>query len=107
MDAKFHPAIAAVKAGDIEQFKALIAKDPSLATARSSRSHPTLLQCVTLDGKDQPHNVEMAQILIDAGAELDEPLVSAASMDNRAVAELRSEERRVGKECRSGWSAKQ
>jgi len=88
MDAKFHPAIAAVKAGDIEQFKALIAKDPSLATARSSRSHPTLLQCVTLDGKDQPHNVEMAQILIDAGAELDEPLVSAASMDNRAVAEL-------------------
>lgn len=88
MDAKFHPAIAAVKAGDIEQFKALIEEDPSLATARSSRSHPTLLQCVTLDGKDQPHNVEMAQVLIDGGAELHEPLVSAASMDNRAVAEL-------------------
>ena len=88
MDAKFHPAIAAVKAGDLERFKALIEEDPSLATARSSRSHPTLLQCVTLDGKDQPHNVEMAQVLIDAGAELDEPLVSAASMDNRAVAEL-------------------
>ncbi len=88
MDAKFYPAMAAVKAGDLEKFKALIANDPSLATSRSSRSHPTLLQCVTLDGKDQPHNVEMAEILIDAGAELNEPLVAAASIDNRGVAEL-------------------
>ena len=88
MDSKFHPAIAAVKADDLEQFKALIAADPSLATARSSRSHPTLLQCVALDGKDKPNNVAMAEVLIDAGAELNEPLVAAASMNNRAVAEL-------------------
>jgi ankyrin repeat protein len=88
MDAKFHPAMLAVKTGDLEKFKALVAADPSLATSRSSRSHPTLLQCVVLDGKDKPHNVEMAQILIDAGAELNEPFGATASMDNRVCAEL-------------------
>ena len=47
-----------------------------------------MLQAVALDGKDNPNNVEMAEALIDAGAELNEPLVAAASIDNRAVAEL-------------------
>ena len=88
MDAKFHPVMAAGAAGDIEKFKALIAEDPSLATSRSSCGHPTLLQCVVLDGKDRPYNVEMAQVLIDAGAELNEPLIACGSMDNRACAEL-------------------
>ena len=88
MEAKFHSAIAAIRTGDLEKFKALVAEDPSLATSRSSKSHPTLLQCVTLDGKDKPNNVEMAQVLIDAGAELNEPLVAAASIDNHVVAEL-------------------
>ena len=87
MDTKFHPAVAAVKSDDLERFKALIAADPSLATSRSSICHPTLLQCVALDGKDKPNNVAMAEVLIDAGAELNEPLVAAASMNNRAVAE--------------------
>ena len=88
MDAKFHPAIAAIRSGDLENFKALITQDPSLATSRSSRSHPTLLQCLTLDGKDKPNNVEMARVLIEAGAELNEALVAAASINNHAVAEL-------------------
>ena len=88
MDARFHPAMNAVKTGDLEQFKAALAADPSLATARSTRSHPTLLQCVVLDGNDKPHNVEMAQILIDAGAELNEPFGATASIDNRPCAEL-------------------
>jgi ankyrin repeat protein len=88
MDAKFRPAMAAVRSSDLEKFKGLIAADPSLATSRSSTSHPTLLQCVALDGKDKPNNVEMAKVLIDAGAEVDEPLGAAASIDNRAVAEL-------------------
>ena len=82
MDPKFHPAIAAVKAGDLETFRALLRDDPSLATDRSSNSHPTLLQCVVLDGKDVPHCAEMAQLLIDAGAPVDEPLIAAASIDN-------------------------
>ena len=88
MDTKFHPAVAAVKSDDLEKFKALIAADPSLATSRSSRSHPTLLQCVALEGKDKPNNVAMAEALIDAGAEINEPFVAAASINNRTVAEL-------------------
>lgn len=80
--------MAAIRAGDLEKFKALVSQDPTLATSRSSRSHTTLLQCVTLDGKDKPNNVEMARVLIEAGAELNEALVGAASMNNRAVAEL-------------------
>ena len=88
MDKKFHPAIEAMRAADVEKLRALVAADPSLATSRSTRSHPTLLQALVLDGKDKPKNVEMVQVLIDAGAELNEPLVAAASIDNRAAAEL-------------------
>lgn len=78
----------AIQAGDLETFRSLITADPSLATTRSTRSHPTLLQCLVLDGKDKPNAVEMAKVLIDAGAELNEPLVAAGSIDNRPVAEL-------------------
>ncbi|PWT93444.1 MAG: hypothetical protein C5B55_04605 [Blastocatellia bacterium] len=88
MDTKFVPAVAAVRAGDLERFKALVTEDPSLATSRSSKSHPTLLQCVALDGKGRPGNVEMARVLVEAGAEINEPLIASASIDNRAVAEL-------------------
>lgn len=88
MDKKFHPAIEAMRAADVEKLRALVAADPSLATSRSSRSHPTLLQGLVLDGKDKPKNIEMVQVLIEAGAELNEPLVAAASIDNRAAAEL-------------------
>jgi ankyrin repeat protein len=88
MNAQFHPALKAIHAGDLDKFKALVAADRSLATSRSTRSHPTLLQAVVLDGKDKPNNVEMVQVLIDARAELNDPLVAAASMDNRAAAEV-------------------
>jgi uncharacterized protein len=88
MDAKFHPAIAAIKSGDIDGLRVLLRQDPSLATARSSRSHPTLLQCLTLDAVDVPNKVKMAQLLIDAGAEIDGPLVAAASIGNVEIAAL-------------------
>jgi len=88
MEAKFHPAMRAVQTGDLEKFKKLVAEDPSLTTARSSKSHPTLLQCVALDGKDKPNNLEMASVLVDAGAELNEPLVAACGINNRPVVEL-------------------
>jgi len=103
MDAKFQPAIVAIRSGDLENFKALVAADPSLATTRSSKSHPTLLQCVALDGKDKPNNVEMAGVLIEAGAELNEPLIAAGSIDNRAVAELLLD-RGAAIDGTSGWS---
>ena len=103
MDAKFLPAIEAMRAGDVERFRTLIAADPSLATSQSFTSHPTLLQCLTLDGKDKPNNVEMARVLIDAGAELNEPLISAASIDNRAAAELLLD-RGAAIDGTGGWS---
>ena len=103
MDAKFQPAIEAIKSGDLETFKALVAADPALATRRSSKSHPTLLQCVVLDGKDKPNNVEMARILIEAGAELNEPLIAAGSIDNQPVAELLLD-RGAAIDGTGGWS---
>ncbi len=103
MDAKFHPAIAAIRSGDLEEFKALITADPTLATLRSSSSHPTLLQCVALDRKDKPNNVEMARVLIEAGAELNESLVAAASINNHAVTELLLD-RGAAIDGAGGWS---
>jgi ankyrin repeat protein len=88
MDKKFHPAMKAIQAGDVERLRDLVKEDPSLATSRSTRSHPTLLQCLVLDGNGKPNAVPMAEVLIEAGAELNEPLVAAGSIDNRPVAEL-------------------
>jgi len=82
MDRKFHPAIAAIKLGDIDELKSLVNQDPSLATARSSKSHPTLLQCLVLDAVDLPNKVEMVEVLIDAGAEINGPMCAAASIGN-------------------------
>lgn len=88
MDAKFHPAIQAIKSGDLDGLRALLDQDPSLATARSSRSHPTLLQCLALEALDVPNKVEMAKLLIDAGAEINGPLGAAACIDNVEIAAL-------------------
>jgi uncharacterized protein len=86
MDGKFHPAIAAIKSGDVERLKALVNQDPSLATSRSSKSHPTLLQCLVLDAVDLPNKIELAKVLIDAGAELNGPMCAAASIGNAEAA---------------------
>jgi len=88
MDLKFYPAIAAIKSGDLGGLKALINNDPSLATARSTRSHPTLLQCLALDAVDVANKVEMAKVLVDAGADIQEPLGAAASIGNVEITEL-------------------
>lgn len=104
MDARFHAAVAAVESGDLAQFKAALKTDPSLATARSAQSHPTLLQCVALSGNGKPNNVEMARILIDAGAPIDEPFVAAASINNVPVTELLLD-RGAAIDGAGGWSA--
>ncbi|HEX6283578.1 MAG TPA: ankyrin repeat domain-containing protein [Pyrinomonadaceae bacterium] len=103
MDAKFHPAIAAIKMGDVEKLKALVAADPSLATSRSSVSHPTLLQCLVLEAKNKPNAREMAEVLIHAGADVHEPLGAAASINNRAVGELLID-RGAAVDGTGGWS---
>ena len=88
MDAKFHPAMAAIKSGDVEALRTLLVKNGDLATARSSTSHPTLLQCLALDALLVPNQIEMARLLIDAGAEINGPMVAAASINNAAIAAL-------------------
>lgn len=85
MDTRFHSAMEAIKAGDLNGLRSLILQDPSLATDRSSRSHPTLLQCLAIDAVDAPNKVEMAKLLIDAGSEINEPLIAAACMNNIEV----------------------
>ena len=103
MDAKFRSAIQAVKSGDARQLRELIRQDPSLATDRSTTSHPTLLQCLVLDGKNSPNSVEMATILIDAGADLNGPLLACASCDNVDVATLLLD-RGAAANGTGGWS---
>ena len=103
MDKKFHPAMKAIKAGDVESLRELVAEDPTLVTSRSTRSHPTLLQCLVLDANGQPNAREMAEVLIEAGAELNEPLVAAASIGNREVAELLLD-RGAAIDGTGGWS---
>jgi ankyrin repeat protein len=82
MDYKFFPAVKAIKSGDVEALKSLLEQDPSLATARSSRSHPTLLQCLVLEAVDLPNKLEMGKLLIDAGADIDGAFAACASIDN-------------------------
>jgi ankyrin repeat protein len=88
MDAKFHPAMAAIDSGDVQRLRELVRLDPTLATSRSSTSHPTLLQCLVLSAKNSVNKLEMARLLVDAGAELNGPLVACGSCDNVEVAEL-------------------
>lgn len=93
----------AIKEGDVEGLRALVREDPALATSRSTRSHPTLLQCLALDAKDNPNARAMAEVLIEAGAELNEPLVAAASIGNREVVELLID-RGAAIDGTGGWS---
>src|SRR6201988_476396 len=82
MDARFHPAMTAIKNGNLNELRSLIAKDLSLVTDRSSCSHPTLLQCLALEALEVPNQVDMADVLIKSGSEINEPFVAAASVNN-------------------------
>jgi len=62
-----------------------------------------LLQCLALDANGNPNARAMAEVLIQAGAELNEPLVAAASIGNREVAELLLE-RGAAIDGAGGWS---
>ena len=88
MDAKFHPAMAAIKSGNLDRLRDLLNQDPLLATARSSRSHPTLLQCLALEALNVPNKIEMAQLLIEGGADINGALGAAACIDNVEIVAL-------------------
>lgn len=88
MDRKFQPAIVAIKSSDIEGLKSLLKQNPSLATARSTTSHPTLLQCLALEAVDAPNKIEMAKVLIDAGADINSALGASACINNVEITGL-------------------
>ncbi|NNF12083.1 MAG: hypothetical protein HKN72_02600 [Gemmatimonadetes bacterium] len=90
MDSRFRPAMAAAWAGASTRFTGILDADPSLVTARSSCSHPTLLQFVVLDGGlgKMPQAPAFVRALIERGADLEEPLVAAASIGSRPMVEL-------------------
>jgi len=103
MDARIHPAVEAIETGNVERLRDIVHQDPTLATSRSSTSHPTLLQCLVLSARDIPNQIDMAKVLIDAGADLDGPLVACGSCDNVATARLLLDSGAAVNGC-GGWS---
>src|SRR5579862_656803 len=82
MDARFRPAEIALNAGDIDRVTELLRAEPDLATARSSRNHPTLLQCLVLVNPPPAALEPLIRLLADYGAELTAPLIAATCIDN-------------------------
>jgi ankyrin repeat protein len=103
VDAKFDPAITAIKSGEVDRLRALVQADATLATSRSSTGHPTLLQCLVLDARDNPKQLDMANVLIDAGADINGPLCAAASSNNVAATALLLD-RGAAIDGTGGWS---
>jgi ankyrin repeat protein len=76
--AHFESAAEAVVAGDVGTLRRLLAQDPALVRARSTREHrSTLLHYVSANGVEDfrqrtpPNVVEVARLLLDAGADVD------------------------------------
>jgi len=90
MEPRFQRAEIALRTGDRLALEQLLADDPELARARSARSHPTLLQCLVLDGMHLPAQtqVALAASLVAAGADCDAPLVACGSQGNIVLADF-------------------
>jgi uncharacterized protein len=87
MDERFHPAQAALAAGDVESLASLLQASPGLAGSISqANDHPTLLQCLVLTMPPVDKLEELIDLLAGHGAELTDPLTAACGCDNtRAV----------------------
>ncbi len=89
MDARFHPAEAAIALGDVKHMASLLTAEPELATARSQCGHPTILQGLVLTMPPVDTLEALIALLADQGAELTDPLIAASGVDNlRAIAVL-------------------
>jgi uncharacterized protein len=89
MDERFHPAEEALAAGDVERLASLLVADPALATAKSQRSHPTILQCLVLTMPPVDTLERLIDLLASHGGELTDPLIAACGCNNvRAVTRL-------------------
>lgn len=82
VDPRFRPAEEALTAGDVERVTALLAADPGLATAHSTCSHPTLMQCLVLVNPPHDGLEPLIHLLANYGSELTEPLIAATCIDN-------------------------
>jgi hypothetical protein len=104
MDTRFHPAQAALAAGDVAGLASLLEADPGLAAAVSqAKDHPTLLQCLVLTMPPVEALEELIKLLAAHGAELTDSLIAASGCDNvRAVARLLDLGARIGGNGR--WS---
>jgi ankyrin repeat protein len=76
--ARFEGAVEAIISGDVAVLQSLLREHPELVKARSTRRHhATLLHYIGANGvenarqKTPPNAVEVARILLDAGAEVD------------------------------------
>jgi ankyrin repeat protein len=83
MDPRFRPAEIALNAGNVDRVTELLRAEPNLATARSTRNHPTLLQCLVLVNPPPDALEQLIRMLADYGAELTGPLIAATCIDNR------------------------
>ncbi len=90
MDLKFLPAALAIRKGSPGLLEAALRLAPQLAAARSSCGHPTLMQCLALDGLRHSSEVQtrMAVALLERGSPVNEPLVATASVGNLVVAQI-------------------
>ncbi len=83
MDDKFLPSQAAIISDNAEELERLVRAESSLARDRSlSRDHPTLLQCLVLEMPVRRSLGHLIQLFAQFGAELNGPLVAAASGNN-------------------------
>lgn len=90
MDEQFKPFMAAAYGGYLARYKALIAEAPEIVAERSSISHPSLFQFITVEGGlgKIPGAVDFARVMVEAGAPAEEPFVAAASVGSRELVEL-------------------
>jgi len=86
MAEEFEKAVDAVISGDIETLKSLLEREPDLIRMRSSRAHGAMLiHYVAANGVEDerqstPINaVDVANVLIDAGAEIDATFLDGGS----------------------------
>ncbi len=88
MDELFEAPAMAIILSDIDGLRDILAEDPSWATRTSSCGHPTLLQLIACESHNIEDAVGSAKLLLDAGADTQGPLVSAAGCNAPDVLEL-------------------
>src|SRR5437762_13655537 len=99
---KYQPAIRHNRATKVRR-----ASFPLQLIYSSKWNLPNNLPCIYVDGVECSPRRFLAWPLVLVPVASILSFFGASPVSNRRVSSLRSEERRVGKECRSRWSAEQ